>query len=46
MSKGGDAGQTRSWRVRCRDVLRGMRGRGMFMDPPIVKLLNQLERTL
>jgi hypothetical protein len=30
------------WR-RCRDVLRNMNAKGMFIDPPLVQLLQQLE---
>jgi len=40
----GRASEEREHLVRCREVLRGMRERGMHLDPPIAQLLEQLER--
>jgi tetratricopeptide (TPR) repeat protein len=37
-----DAGAGHYWR-RCREVLRQMRANGMFLEPPLAKLLEQLE---
>jgi len=38
------AAEAAQYWIGCRDVLRGMRRRGLFMDPPIVAVLDQLER--
>ena len=40
----GNAAEARAWLIRCRDVLRGMRDRGMHLAPPIAQVLEQLER--
>ena len=38
------AAEAAQYWIGCRDVLRGMRRRGQFMDRPIANLLDQLER--
>ena len=40
----GDPAQAREHLVQCRDVLRGMRSRGMHLDPAAASLLERLER--
>ena len=40
----GNATEARAWFARCRDVLRGMRDRGMHLDPHSARVLEQLER--
>ena len=39
----GNAAEERAALLRCREVLRGMRAAGMFLDPPIARLLAELE---
>jgi len=40
----GDGSEAATYWGRCRDILRSMRDRGMFLDPPAVQVLEQLER--
>lgn len=42
----GDQAGERQYLIQCRDVLRGMRDRGMYLDPQIAQVLDQLERLL
>ncbi|MBN1418982.1 MAG: tetratricopeptide repeat protein, partial [Planctomycetes bacterium] len=39
----GDSGEARHFRRRARDVLRGMRARNMYLDPPLARALEYLE---